>query len=190
MALIHIRLNRYKSKTLLSDIGYFPACERNLRKYCIVYTVFLQRREARVTRYAMHVTSCDISCQRQPSSSSSSCCSVCFQRAVSLRKSLHVQNPSFSLLFAAFYLQHYAFRYTRWVALVCVLVCPQGRLTHFLVQVGFSSSPCSWQQGYCSPWFSSCVFLFSICQANCLSPPTDHHVLRLGVRLYQPNRPV
>ena len=38
------------------------------------------------------------------------------------------KNPSaLSLLFPTLYLQYCAFRYTTWVALVCVLVCPQSR---------------------------------------------------------------
>jgi hypothetical protein len=31
--------------------------------------------------------------------------------------------------------------------------------TLFVTQAGFSSLQCSWPQGYCSPWFSSCVFI-------------------------------
>lgn len=31
--------------------------------------------------------------------------------------------------------------------------------TLFVTQAGFSSLLCSWPQGYCSPWFSSCVFI-------------------------------
>ena len=126
---IHISLNRYKLKTLLSAIGHFRVCEW---KYPTFSKLVFNRVEKRrlqpgvpVTRYAIYVTSCDIWCQRQPLPPR---CSVCFHLAVSPCKSFRVQNSSaFSLLFAAFYLQHCAFRYITWVALVCTPICPQGR---------------------------------------------------------------
>ncbi len=51
-------------------------------------------------------------------------------------------------------------------------------------KAGFSSLRCSWLQGYCSPWFSSCVFVLYHTQPVRLSASVlhvDHHVLRPGV---------
>lgn len=128
------------------------------------------------------MTSCDLSCQRQPLSLSSVAFNVLFllpasQFAFKIYPRSVCSSPHFICN-----------TYITWVALVRVPICAQRRSTYFLVQVGSSSSRCSWPQDYCSPWYSSCVFRFPIPQINCFSPPTDHHVLRLGMRLYQPNR--
>ena len=90
--------------------------ERNIRLVSCV----------RVTRYATHVTPCDISCQRQPQPPLA-LAFVFIVLSPSASRSTFKNPSAFSLLFLTSYLQHCAFRYITWVALVCALVYPQGR---------------------------------------------------------------
>lgn len=79
----------------------------------------------------------------------------------------------------------------RWYVL---LYSPMDDTLMVSTQAGFSSSQCSWPQGYCSPWFSSCVFILcvthNLVRLNTSGLHIDYHVLRPGVRLHQPDRPL
>lgn len=109
---------------------------------------------SRVTRYAIHVTLCDIHCQRQPLR----LLAVAFVfNVLSLSEShfafkIRLRSVCSSLHYICNIVHLDTQHGWRWCVSPSVL---RDVLTRFLVQAGSSSSQCSWLQDYCSPWFSS-----------------------------------
>jgi hypothetical protein len=133
-----------------------------------------------------HVTPCDRTdrCQRQPQTQTPLV--AVFQVAVLLhrpRSSISSSEPTRRPLFYFFPLVRLDIRHGR-RRCVSLYLPKDDSLILTVFKAGFSSLRCSWLQGYCSPWFSSCVFVLYHTQPVRLSAlvlHVDHHVLRPGV---------